>query len=106
MTKVNITTEKSGSQLDEIFRGYEAKIEELQAKVKKMTSKLIAAEQKERKRIARLLHNDLQQRLFSSQNKAKLLHDDVPAEFNEKNGEIVDQIGHCLQLTKQLVGLV
>jgi len=53
-----------------------------------------------------LLHNDLQQRLFSSQNKAKLLHDDVPAEINEKNGEIVDQIGHCLQLTKQLVGLV
>lgn len=100
MAGVNNTTEK---KLNELNRKLELKLQEKNQQVKKLASELIAAEQKERKRIARLLHNDLQQQLFSSLTKAKLLSDDIPKEFSGKVHEIIDQIGHSLQLTHQLV---
>jgi signal transduction histidine kinase len=100
MAGANNTNEK---RLNELNRKLELEIQEKNQQVKELASELIAAEQKERKRIARLLHNDLQQQLFSSQTKAKLLNDDAPAEFTEKISEIIDQIGHSLQLTQQLV---
>ena len=104
ITFLNITKDKEyEKKLNKLNQTLELEIQQQNQQVKKLAAELMVAEQKERKRIARLLHNDLQQQLFSTQTKAELLGEDVPAEFQERAQEIAEQISHSLKLTQQLV---
>ena len=104
ITFLNITKDKEyEKKLNKLNETLELEIQKQKQQVKKLASEAIAAEQKEQKRISRLLHNDLQQQLFSIQTKTQLLNDEIPAEFTEETDEIIEQIQHSLQLTHQLV---
>lgn len=104
ITFLNITEDKEyEKKLNKLNQTLELQIQKQNQQVKKLASELIVAEQKERKRIARLLHNDLQQLLFSIQTKAKLLEEEIPAPYTREINEIIDHIGLSLQLTNQLV---
>lgn len=104
ITFLNITQDKVyEAKLNKLNQSLELEVQKQNQQVKKLASELIVAEQKERKRIARLLHNDLQQQLFSIKTKGELLEEDVPAEFTDRVNEIVEQVNQSLKLTHQLV---
>lgn len=104
ITFLNITEDKEyEKQLSKLNRNLELEVQKQNQQVKKLASELIEAEQNERKRIAKLLHNDLQQLLFSIQTKVKFLEKDVPGEFAEKLTEVNEQLDYSLKLTHQLV---
>lgn len=104
LTFINITKDKIYEEkLNELNQQLELEVQKQNQQVRKLSSRLIAAEQKERKRIARLLHNDLQQQLFSIKTKGELLVEDIPAEYAPRIHEIIDQASQSLTLTHQLV---
>lgn len=71
-------------------------------KVERLTHELLGAEQHERARIRRLIHDDLQQILVSSRMQAALLRDAAASLDSEPLSRIVHQIDEALECTRDL----
>lgn len=75
ITFVDITERKHNEKaLKELTETLEKRVEERTQQVQALASTLTMAEQEERRRIAQILHDDLQQRLYGVQLKLNLLH--------------------------------
>lgn len=104
ITFLNISEDKKyEKKLNRLNQTLELEIQKRDQQVKKLASELLEAEKNERKRIAKLLHNDLQQILFSTQTKVKFLEEETPPKFAKKIAEINTQLESSLKLTHQLV---
>lgn len=64
------------NELKELNETLEERVEERTRQVRRLTSRLTMAEQRERRRIANLLHDNLQQRLYGIQLKMSSLQED------------------------------
>jgi len=84
----------------------EARIETRTAQLRQLAAEIVLAEQKERERIAQLLHDDLQQLLYGLQIQLNLLHTDVLASaapgLVTAFQESATLITTIIQLTRQL----
>lgn len=89
--------------LTTLFEKLEEEVEDRNQRIKKLASEVIGAEQKERKRIAQLLHNDVQQYLFLIKTDLGLLKDDVPSKYVKKLGKLEGHVENTLTLIHQLV---
>lgn len=67
------------------LRGSEAELRESEAQLRVLASDLVQAEHAERRRIAEMLHDDVQQLLFGAQTHLQLLREDVA---NERLGDL------------------
>lgn len=100
----------NGSQqrLKQLNEALERRVEERTAdltrahdRLRDLASELVRAEQRERHRIAQLLHDDLQQRLYGIQMKAALIGRDVAAGTSERLPDHVAAIEKMLAETFQ-----
>ncbi len=84
----------------------EARIETRTAELRQLAAEIVLAEQKERERIAQLLHDDLQQLLYGLQIQLNLLHTDVLASAAPRLVTAFQEsdtlISTIIQLTRQL----
>jgi len=75
-------------------------------KIRELASELTLAEQAERHRISRLLHDELQQRLFAIRMQLSLLKDDFPMAASARSGtnfeELDAWLGETIEMTRDL----
>ncbi len=74
------------TELKDLTETLEDRVEERTKQVRSLTSKVTMAEQRERERIARLLHDDLQQRFYGIQLKLSSFRDKVETVGSEVEG--------------------
>lgn len=72
-----LLTLENVTELRQSRRALEERVKERTRKVRELASALTMAEQKERRRISQILHDDLQQILYGAQMKLKAAHQDV-----------------------------
>jgi PAS domain S-box-containing protein len=92
-------------QLQLLNESLEQKVQEKTAQVRRLASDVIKAEQGERHRIARILHDDLQQRAYAIQMQLALLRDQLQGENKIAENEIADverQLKEIVKVTRQL----
>ena len=98
--------EESRRQLRAKNEELEQRVAERTAEVRALASDLTLAEQRERKAISYVLHDDLQQQLFSIQMQAHFLMTDVASQGAEALGEQVeaihDALGQAIHKTRTL----
>lgn len=83
-------TERKAAQqaLEDLAESLEDRVRERTRQVRELVSTLTMAEQQERNRVARILHSDLQQILYSIQMKLTMLRD-----AEDADGDLPDQAG-------------
>jgi two-component system, chemotaxis family, CheB/CheR fusion protein len=93
-------------ELEGLNRTLEERVEERTREVQHLASTLTMAEQEERRRIARVLHDDLQQMLFGVHLRLDHLTRDVAELHNEQLQQEFDQLGgwvlHAIESTREL----
>ena len=93
-------------QLRQLNQTLERRVEERTRQVRTMASRLTMAEQAERRRIAQLLHDDLQQLLYGIEMKLAFLHDGIDADDPDRlDRELEDTrswIEQAIRTTRQL----
>jgi two-component system CheB/CheR fusion protein len=97
---------QSEEQLRELNETLEERVQERTAQVRTLASTLAVAEQDERRRIAQILHDDLQQLLFGIQLKMTFIRKgaeeaDAPA-LAEHAAESEDFLDRAIQVSRQL----
>ncbi|MEX2574136.1 MAG: histidine kinase [Balneolaceae bacterium] len=105
VTERKKATEKVKKARDKL----EERVEERTRKVLELAKRLTGSEQRERNRISRILHDDLQQLLFAIQMNATLLHqkiesDDSTRHLSEQITEIINLSNESINKTRQLTG--
>src|SRR5690606_11807730 len=73
-----------------------------EAQVRELASALGQAEQRERRRVAQLLHDDVQQLLYSLQLDLKMLADEVDPEWREQIQELERRALSAIAVTRSL----
>jgi len=97
---------RAEDELVELMASLEGRIEERTREVRELASSLTMAEQHERTRVARILHSDLQQMLYSIQMKLALAREDLddtsaaPAVAHLRESE--EWLDRALDTTRQL----
>jgi PAS domain S-box-containing protein len=97
----DITKRKKAEEaLQQLTETLEERVEARTQQVRQLASELVTAEQRVRRRIAHLLHDDLQQMLYAVEIQLAFLSDDLgkPDKFDE----VVKNIRQALSLTRQL----
>ena len=93
-----VTTEKALRQheqeLEAVNKSLEARVQERTQQVRRLASDLTLAEQRERRRIAQVLHDDLQQLLYGMQVKLQILARHVSREVKEQQ---VAALAHLIE---------
>jgi PAS domain S-box-containing protein len=98
---VDITKRKKAEEaLNQLTETLEERVQERTQQVRHLASELVTAEQAVRRRIAHLLHDDLQQMLYAIEIQLAFLRDDVGQQ--DKVDEVAENIRHALSLTRQL----
>jgi PAS domain S-box-containing protein len=95
----------SQQQLQFLNESLEQKVREQTAEMRQLTAMLTKAEQRERHRIAHILHDDLQQRLYAVKMDLAFLLDEFIGGQPDLGAELVrtdKQIGDILTLTRNL----
>lgn len=87
-------------QLQFLNETLEQKVHEKTAEVHRLASDVINAAQRERQRISRVLHDDLQQRIFAVQMQMSLLRDRLPPESETARAEISDVEKELAEISK------
>lgn len=94
---------KREEDLKKLNETLEERVEERTRQVRELTAKVTLAEQRERDRIARLLHDGLQQRLYGSQLKLSSLQEEALGAGQEKlAGRIRKVEGEVEEITQAL----
>lgn len=114
VTAVDITTNKaneaalrrSEEQYRLLFASLETKVAERTEQVRELVTQLTASEQEERRRISAILHDELQQRLFSLNMQLamvrQLQQEGALAEANQVIDEISAALQESVQVTRSL----
>jgi two-component system, chemotaxis family, CheB/CheR fusion protein len=92
-------------QLEFLNETLEQNVQEKTAEVHQLASDLINATQRERQRISRVLHDDLQQRIFAIQMQLSFLRDSLPVEQESGRRVISDmekELAEIVQMTRNL----
>ena len=74
----------------------------LEQRVKERTAELVLAEQRERQRIAQVLHDDVQQMLYSIQLTLQVFGDDLEGSRMEELEEVQQHVAAVIQATRSL----
>lgn len=91
------------SQLKTLNEELEAKVRERTARLQALTAELTHAEHRERKRIAHVLHEDLQQRLMAMKFKLQALQQDHrDGTVAVKSDKLISDVDDSIQLTRTL----
>jgi PAS domain S-box-containing protein len=95
---------ESEKQLRLLNETLEQKVQEKTAEVRRLASDLTKAEQRERRRISRILHDDLQQRVYAIQMQLPFLRDELRGnETAQREVSDVDrQLSEIVQVSRQL----
>jgi signal transduction histidine kinase len=96
---------ESEEQLQSLNETLEQKIREKTAEVRRLASDLTKAEQRERHRIAHILHEDLQQRIYAIQMQVEFLTDGLEREnpvLQKDFNKIRKQLSEVMALTRYL----
>jgi signal transduction histidine kinase len=93
---------KTDQALRDLNDSLETQVEERTAQVRSLASALSLAEQRERQRIAQVLHDDLQQLLYSQLMRLQMVRGAVSAAEPSVSTDQLDEIG---ALTNQALGL-
>ncbi|NIC04247.1 PAS domain-containing sensor histidine kinase [Billgrantia bachuensis] len=92
--------------LQEINETLEARVEERTLQVRQLASKLTMAEQKERRRVSQILHDNLQQLLYGLQMKTRMLEEQLEAAGQRELAEAVigtrAWLQEAIETTRQL----
>ena len=107
ITMVDITRrKKSEDELHELSRTLEERVVERTHQVRELTSSLVRAEQRERRRLSETLHDELQQLLYGVHLKLKLAQEEHangrPVEAAERIVEAERLLGDSTRITRQL----
>lgn len=92
-------------QLQLLNKTLEQKVQEKTAEVHGLAANLIKATQHERQRLSRVLHDDLQQRLYAIQMRLSFLEDDLSTEDQTIRKEISDietELAEAVKITRNL----
>lgn len=92
-------------QLQLLNKTLEQKVQEKTAEVHQLASNLIKATQHERQRISRVLHDDLQQRIYAIQMQLSFLRNGLHAEEETTRKEISDidaELAEIVKITRNL----
>ncbi|HSB01169.1 MAG TPA: GAF domain-containing protein, partial [Anaerolineales bacterium] len=95
----------SEKRLQSLNESLEQKVREQTAEVRNLASHLTKAEQRERHRIAHILHEDLQQRLYAIRMQLEFFQDNLPKgglALQKDLEEIRKQIGEVVSITRNL----
>jgi PAS domain S-box-containing protein len=100
--EINLSASKE--QLRLLNETLEQKVNNQTAEVRRLTASLTKAEQRERSRIAHILHDDLQQRLYAVKMRLAFLTDGnmVDAAMEKEVSELDKQLAEILLLTRHL----
>jgi PAS domain S-box-containing protein len=96
---------ESEKQLQLLNESLEKKVEEKSAEVRSLATDLTKAVHRERHRLARILHDDLQQRIHAVRMQMSLLGNELPTENEKARNEALDiekQLGEVLEITRDL----
>ena len=104
---VDITDRKQAEKdLRGLNESLERRVERRTRQVRELASTLTRAEQEERRRISRVLHDDLQQQLYALQLQMSLARSEVESrDFERAHAHLEDtdeRIGLCIDLTRSL----
>ncbi|KAF0094845.1 MAG: two-component system chemotaxis family CheB/CheR fusion protein [Puniceicoccaceae bacterium 5H] len=101
LKETELRLRKREQELEQVTATLEERVEEATATVRRLASNLALAEQQERDRIARILHDDLQQMLASVQMRLHILesHHNLP---EENTRELVDELRTAIDMTRCL----
>ena len=107
ITFVDISRRKQGErELQELSRNLERRVAERTSQVRSLTSSLVRAEQRERRRLSETLHDDLQQVLYGTHLKLRLGRDALARGAGEEAVQHFAQAESLLQratgVTRQL----
>lgn len=103
--RIQVALLESEKQLRLLNESLEHKVRERTAEVRLLASDLTKAEQRERRRISHILHDDLQQRLYAIKIQMALLMESLGAKDSPLEAdlaEIKEQIDLALSLTRRL----
>ena len=92
-------------QLQLLNETLEQKVREKTAEVHQLASDVINATQRERQRISRVLHDDLQQRIFAIQMQMSFLRDGLPTESEiarKETSDIEKELAEIVKITRNL----
>ena len=110
VTGVDITANKanelalrrSEEQYRLLFESLEAKVAERTEQVRELVTQLTASEQEERRRISAMLHDDLQQRLFSLNLQLAIVRQLQAEGALDQTNQVIDEISAALQAAVQV----
>jgi two-component system, chemotaxis family, CheB/CheR fusion protein len=105
ITFVDITRRKrSEEELAQLTKSLEQRVLERTRQVRDLTTSLVRAEQRERRRLSEALHDELQQLLYGTKLKLAMLRDAAGDGRNAKKhiAEAEELLGRGIQLTRQL----
>jgi two-component system, chemotaxis family, CheB/CheR fusion protein len=98
--------QESQAQLQTLNTQLEARVQAQTAQLREVASQLTRAEQAERRRIAQILHDDLQQRLFGTRMLLKIITEETDGDPESELAEYAQQayglLGDAIGLTRQL----
>lgn len=93
---------ESQERYQELVETLEERVEERTGQVRLLASELVASEQRVRHRIARTLHDDLQQMLYAAEMQLQFLESDADEEMQEGIDEVAELVVGALNVTRQL----
>jgi two-component system CheB/CheR fusion protein len=107
MTMVDISRrKKTEDELQQLSRTLEERVIERTRQVRELTSSLVRAEQRERRRLSETLHDELQQLLYGVHLKLRLAQEEHaagrPVEASERIVEAEKLLGDSTRITRQL----
>lgn len=103
--KAELALREHEKQLQQLNQTLEQRVKEQTAEVRRLASDLTLAEQHERYRIAHILHDDLQQRLYAIQMQLAFLNGGLEIEnpaIRKDVAELAEQLEGALALTRNL----
>lgn len=91
-------------QLQSLNKTLEQKVQEKTAEVSQLASDLITATQRERQRISRVLHDDLQQRIYAIKMQLSFLRNGLPQEETARRevSDIEAELAEIVKITRNL----
>lgn len=93
---------ESEARYRELAETLEERVEDRTVQVRLLASELVASEQRVRHRIARTLHDDLQQMLYAAEMQLQYMREDADKEMQEGLEEVVELVTGSLDVTRQL----
>jgi two-component system CheB/CheR fusion protein len=108
ITSLKRTEEKlrqNQQQLESLNKELAELVAERTEQVRRLASEVLITEQKVQKSISQLLHDDLQQLLFSIDIKVEMLHSSLPAseqDLLDQTEEIRNSVNRALQVTRRV----